>query len=302
MTSDAPASGWTAVVLAGGRGSRLGDRDKAAITIGGMTALDQLLCSLPEGAAIVVAGPQCPTRRLVTFRREMPIFGGPVAGIASALAAVDTPVTVLLAVDMPWAGALVEHLIAEFAACDRAALVPVDRAGFRQPLCAVVRTEALRAALAGLGSPRGRSLRDLLSRIDVQERPLDEGEMRWVRDIDTEDDLREARSIPAPSGVAAAPPTRNPRVHESTINRPGVEPMMKTWTEAVCAELDLPSAVDVDVDAILDVARVAAHTVERPAAPVTTFLLGSAVAGGMDVKVAAARIEALAATWPTPAQ
>jgi hypothetical protein len=36
---------------------------------------------------------------------------------------------------------------------------------------------------------------------------------------------------------------------------------------------------------------VAAHNVERPAAPVTTFLLGSVVAGGMDVNEAAAKIQ-----------
>ena len=72
--------------------------------------------------------------------------------------------------------------------------------------------------------------------------------------------------------------------------------MMKTWIDAVCAELDLPA--DVNVDVVLDVARVAAHTVERPAAPVTTFLLGVAVAGGMDVSEAAAKIQDLAGTWP----
>jgi molybdopterin-guanine dinucleotide biosynthesis protein A len=299
MTSDVLVSGWTALVLAGGRGSRLGNDDKAAITIGGISALDQLLTSLPEGVAIVVAGPECPTQRPVTFRPERPLFGGPVAGIASGLGAVNTAVTVLLAVDMPSAGALVEHLIAEFVTCDGAALVPVDRSGFRQPLCAVVRTDALRAALAGLGDPRGRSLRDLMSLIDVQERPLGEAEMRWVHDIDTMDDLRKARSMPAPSRVAAAPPTET---DESTTKKPGVKPMMKTWTDAVCAELDLRPDVDLDVDVILDVARVSAHTVERTAAPVTTFLLGSAVAGGMDVRVAAAKIQALAATWATSAE
>lgn len=75
---------------------------------------------------------------------------------------------------------------------------------------------------------------------------------------------------------------------------------MKTWINAVCAELNLPT--DVDVDAILDVAREAAHKVERPAAPVTTFLLGMVVAGGMDVNEAAAKIQSLAATWPTSPQ
>jgi len=75
--------------------------------------------------------------------------------------------------------------------------------------------------------------------------------------------------------------------------------MMETWIDAVRAELNL--SADADVDVILDVARVAAHSVERPAAPVTTFLLGLAVAGGMDVSEAATKIQNLAATWPTPA-
>lgn len=76
--------------------------------------------------------------------------------------------------------------------------------------------------------------------------------------------------------------------------------MMSTWIEAVCAELNLPA--DLNVDVILDVARVAAHSVERPAAPVTTFLLGVAVAGGMDVNEAAAKIQDLAGTWLTSAE
>jgi hypothetical protein len=62
------------------------------------------------------------------------------------------------------------------------------------------------------------------------------------------------------------------------------------------------NSADINVDVILDAARVAAHIVQRPAAPVTTFLLGLAVAGGMDVNEAAAKIQDLAATWPTSAQ
>jgi hypothetical protein len=76
--------------------------------------------------------------------------------------------------------------------------------------------------------------------------------------------------------------------------------MMQAWIDAVCAELNLPS--DVKTDLILDVARVAAHNVERPAAPVTTFLLGILVGRGMDVSEAAAKIQDLAATWPKSAE
>jgi len=301
VTTDSPSSGWTVLVLAGGRGSRLGDADKAALTIGGTPALDRILSSFPEGVPVVVAGPERPTRRPVTFRQEHPRFGGPVAGIASGLEAVSTPVTVLLAVDMPWAGDLVRQLVIEFATCQGAALVPVDRSGFRQPMCAVVRTDALRSALSGLGDPRGASLRDLMSRIDVEERPLVEAENRWVEDIDTADDLRRARSTQRQRGVAApAPWTAWSTEHEPAIHQEGAKPMMQTWIDAVCAELNLPGEVDIDV--ILDVARVAAHGVERPAAPVTTYLLGAAVAGGMDVTEAATKIQELVATWPKPAE
>jgi molybdopterin-guanine dinucleotide biosynthesis protein A len=300
MTSDTLPPGWpgwSALVLAGGRGSRLGE-DKAALSIDGRTALDRLLSSLPQGVPVVVAGPERPTSRPVIFRRERPIFGGPVAGIASGLEAVRTPVTVLIAVDMPWAGELVRRLIAEFAACDAAALVPVDGAGLRQPLCSVVRTDALRAALAGLGEPHGASVRDLMSRIDIHERLLGEAEMCWVQDIDTPQDLRRARATQVSSGAASPlPSTAWSTDHESTIRQREVKPMMQTWIDAVRTELNLTG--DVDIDVILDVARVAAHGVERPAAPVTTFLLGTAVAGGMDVGVAAAKIQELVARWPT---
>jgi molybdopterin-guanine dinucleotide biosynthesis protein A len=285
MSALSPPIGWTALVLTGGRGSRLGHDDKAAITIGGTSALDHLLSALPGRVPVVVAGPTCHTGRPVTFRQERPRHAGPVAGIAAGLEAVSTPVTALLGVDMPWAGALVMRLINEFAACDAAALVPVDAWGFRQPLCAVVRTEAVRAALRRLGNPRGRSMRELMSFIDVHERPLDEAETRWVEDIDTPQDLRRMRSTTS---------------EWSTTYEDGAETMMTTWINAVCADLNLPA--DVNVDVVLDVARVTAHSVERPAAPVTAFLLGLAVAGGMDVGEAAARIQLLAASWPAPTE
>jgi Domain of unknown function (DUF6457) len=73
---------------------------------------------------------------------------------------------------------------------------------------------------------------------------------------------------------------------------------MDEWIDAVRQELGLDAAVDIDV--ILDVARVAAHNVARPAAPVTTYLLGVAAASGADVADAARRIEALASGWTRP--
>jgi hypothetical protein len=71
---------------------------------------------------------------------------------------------------------------------------------------------------------------------------------------------------------------------------------MKDWIEAVQKELG--TNVKLEIDSILDVARDAAHTIERPAAPVTTFLLGYAVANGMDLNAACDKIAALAGKWP----
>lgn len=58
------------------------------------------------------------------------------------------------------------------------------------------------------------------------------------------------------------------------------------WVEQLCAALGI--TVDVDVRMLLDLAREAAHGVDRPAAPLTTFLVGYAAAqqGGGQAAVA----------------
>jgi hypothetical protein len=52
---------------------------------------------------------------------------------------------------------------------------------------------------------------------------------------------------------------------------------MDPWIATLCEQLGVPID-DVDVSAILDLAKDAAHNVERPAAPVTTFIAGYAAA------------------------
>lgn len=71
---------------------------------------------------------------------------------------------------------------------------------------------------------------------------------------------------------------------------------VKKWIEAAKAELDID--LDVDVAELLDMTKVVAHNVARPAAPLTAFLVGYAAAqvGGGPAAVAEAcrKITALA--------
>jgi Domain of unknown function (DUF6457) len=69
------------------------------------------------------------------------------------------------------------------------------------------------------------------------------------------------------------------------------------WTDAMCAELGLDPK-DVSVKTVLNLARVAAHTVDRPAAPLTTYVLGLAVGRGQSPAEAAAKLQQLARGWP----
>jgi len=48
------------------------------------------------------------------------------------------------------------------------------------------------------------------------------------------------------------------------------------WIDELCDALDIETEVDEGL--VLDLARDAAHNVERPAAPITTYLLGYAAA------------------------
>ena len=67
------------------------------------------------------------------------------------------------------------------------------------------------------------------------------------------------------------------------------ERTLEQWAAELAAALDLP-ADSVDIALLLDLARDAAHGVARPAAPLTTFLVGLAAgqAGGRATDVRAA--------------
>lgn len=76
------------------------------------------------------------------------------------------------------------------------------------------------------------------------------------------------------------------------------------WIDELCDELDIE--VEVDEGLVLDLARDAAHNVERPAAPITAYLLGyaAAQAGGDPVETErlAGLATGLAQRWDKTAQ
>ena len=75
------------------------------------------------------------------------------------------------------------------------------------------------------------------------------------------------------------------------------------WIDEACDVLDIDHEIDEGL--VLDLARVCAHSVERPTAPVTSYLLGYA-AGARDlsstqIEALAEQLTALAERWDRPA-
>ncbi|UGQ15235.1 molybdenum cofactor guanylyltransferase [Yinghuangia sp. ASG 101] len=278
MTAGRPASGpYDAVVLAGGAARRLGGRDKPALTVGGRTLLDRAVDACEGARTVVVVGPERATRRTVAWAREDPPGGGPVAALAAGLPAVDAPAVVVLAADLPFVTREVaELLVAALDEPDADGAVLVDGEGRDQPLLAAYRTTALRSALDAVGDPHGAALRRLVAPLALTR--VTDPELAAF-DCDTWARLREARA-------------RSGRM----------EDVLEDWIEAVKAELGVE--LDVDTAALLDMTKVAAHNVVRPAAPLTAFLVGYAAAraGGGEAAVADAlrKAEALAAAYRRP--
>lgn len=94
---------WAAIVLAGGRGTRLGGVDKPALVVGGTTLLDRAVAAADGADQIIVVGPERPTARPVHWTREPQPGAGPVAAVVAGLAELTSEIEVvaLLAADLP---------------------------------------------------------------------------------------------------------------------------------------------------------------------------------------------------------
>jgi molybdopterin-guanine dinucleotide biosynthesis protein A len=191
------ASRVGAIVLAGGRSSRFG-RDKLAEPVDGRPMLDLSIDAVRGLASdvIVVVAPDG-DRDLpgdVRVVRDARPFDGPLAGLATGLAAVDPAVDRVLVAggDMP---ALVPAVLARLLdALDLHELaVLADDAGPR-PLPMAARPDAARAAADRLLAGGERRLRALLGELEVRVIVpavwrVDDPTGETLRDVDVPDDL-----------------------------------------------------------------------------------------------------------------
>ncbi|MEV7429613.1 NTP transferase domain-containing protein [Nocardioides sp. NPDC092400] len=181
---------FCAVVLAGGRAARLGGADKASVEVAGRTLLAHALDAVVDAAEVVVVGDPVPTERPVTFTREDPRYGGPVAALLTGRDALlrRTPTLAVLAVDMPHVTPRTIRRLHEAAqGRDGAALVDPDG---RRQLALVLDVARLDAVRPGREEQHGAALHRLLEPLDLAAVPT---EGREHRDLDTWADLRELR-------------------------------------------------------------------------------------------------------------
>ncbi len=185
---------FSAIVLAGGRGTRLGGVDKAVLEVGGVALLERTLASVSAAEHVVVVGPPRVLPPGVQAAQEDPPGGGPVAALAAGvhqLLGHGADVVVVLACDMPFlTSAHVARLVRAGGSSARDGAVYVDDTGRRQHLAAAYRVEPLRTALADLDTAENASMRVLAKRLTLVEIRADP---ESTLDCDTWDDVARSR-------------------------------------------------------------------------------------------------------------
>ncbi|MFE6282767.1 NTP transferase domain-containing protein [Streptomyces sp. NPDC057877] len=269
---------YDAVVLAGGGARRLGGTDKPGVPVGGRALLDRVLAACADARRTVVVAEPRGTVRPVLWTREDPPGGGPLAALDAGLRHSTADQVVVLSADLPFLGGrTVGRLLDTLRTSGAEGAQLTDAEGREQPLVAAYRAAALRRGLAALTEERGGldglPLRLLTAGLDLTRVP----DPVAAFDCDTWDDIAIARA----------------RIREHGH-------VLDEWISAVKDELGIE--LDVDKGVLLDLARDAAHNVARPAAPLTTFLVGYAAAqaanGGPEAVAEAARkAAALALRW-----
>ncbi|WP_284981990.1 NTP transferase domain-containing protein [Arthrobacter sp. efr-133-TYG-118] len=197
---------FDAVILAGGKSSRLGGVPKAQLRYDGVTLLQRAVTAVRGAGRVVVVGPDPGTLPDGTLTaREDPPFAGPAAAIAAGLAALEAqdgeaqggqspstkpaPWVLVMACDMPLAAAAVPVLLRELAGHQEAeGAMSVSADGRKQPLLGVYSVSALQREVQAVeeqGGLANAAVFRLLARLDLLAVPVPAGS---TDDVDTWDD------------------------------------------------------------------------------------------------------------------
>ncbi|MDO5076575.1 molybdenum cofactor guanylyltransferase [Corynebacterium sp.] len=186
-----------AIILAGGRNTRMAGSDKAQLLYGAARFVDHLINDLrayDNLDRIVVVTPHAyPLPNDVTRTCENPPFGGPVAGITAGTQHLrDTPANLVLIVpvDAPDAAQLLPRLMQKLASSDVAVIR--NRDGFIEPLCALWSKPALCDALDALPAIANTPAKDLIRATRTVHEVKGTGA---ERDYDTPESLAELPTI-----------------------------------------------------------------------------------------------------------
>jgi molybdenum cofactor guanylyltransferase len=191
--------GADAIILAGGRGERLGGVDKPALRVGDASLLASVVAAARAAGArrVIVVGPDRPELNLpaggLCVVREEPPGSGPVPALRRGLAEATAPWAFLLAADLPFLRAGDLGSLRAAARAGRRGAVLADGGGRPQWLAGCWPVPALRAAAGGY---RGTSLRGLLGPLEpvrLPPEPARPGPPPWL-DCDTPEDVRLARA------------------------------------------------------------------------------------------------------------
>ena len=199
---------FDAIVLAGGRSSRMGAA-KSRLVFEGRSLVEVAVAAARSARTVVVVGPEGVAPEGALTARETPALGGPAAALVAGVDRLgDTAASwvLVLACDLPRAGDAVEVLVTAAlrnteSTCD--AVVAVDDSGRRQPLLALYRTDALVRAAASAhdgGGLDGLPLRRLVGGLNTVEVAVDGA---LCADVDTPEQAR-SFGIDVPLGAGAA--------------------------------------------------------------------------------------------------
>lgn len=144
MTSRAKSAGF---VLAGGASRRMG-RDKAVLTLGNTTMIEQIASAVRTAAGnVTIIGPVERYAHLgLSVVPDKIENCGPLGGLYTALGLTGADWNLIVACDMPHVtAAFLKQLIEAAEAADADCLVP-ENGGKLDPLCAVYHARLLRAA------------------------------------------------------------------------------------------------------------------------------------------------------------